>query len=145
MGIFISSSLPERHRAQLEELFFFNPGQRKMRTAIERSISQYGTPQITETGGRVRLTLPAIPDAQTFYIYPDEGAEELIGIALCIRKAQFFHVLFWGIKASHSFSMNPRAYVLLEIVQNLRSIAKRIVGIEYLSFDVGSTRQVLRV
>ena len=130
---------------KLEELFYFNPNQWKLREAMEEAVSQFGTPRITDSGGRLRLILRDIGEAQTLYLYKSGPKKILTGVVVYIREERRLRVLFWGVHPDYTFESMREKYLLLEMVDALKKVAKRIVGIEMISFRFGSREHTLRV
>src|ERR1035441_5657117 len=103
----LSSSLEARDVENLEQLFYFNPNQWKLRKALEAAVEQYGTPQILNSSGKWRVMLPKIEGAQSLYLYRKKQEAELIGVMLYIRKEAFLKVLFWGLKPGFTSQAIP--------------------------------------
>ena len=142
---YLTSKLNEEDLDELEELFYFNPNQWKLREAVEAAVGRFGTPRITDSGGALRMVLRDIGEAQTLYLYRSGSKQILTGVVVYIRDGPCLRILFWGVHPDYTFHSMPQKYLLLEIVDALKNTAKRIVGIETISFRFGSREHTLRI
>jgi hypothetical protein len=142
---YLTSNLNEEDVEALEELFYFNPNQWKLRESVEAAVSQFGTPRITNCGGKLRMILPDVGEAQTLYLYKSGRKHILAGVVVYIRQEQLLRVLFWALHPDYTFSTNPDNYLLLKMVDALKDTAKRIVGVQMISFRFGAREYKLRI
>ena len=142
---YLTSKLNKEDLEALEELFYFNPNQWKLRESVEAAVSQFGTPQIANRGGTLRVILPDIGEAQTLYLYRSGRKHILTGVVVYIREEHVLRVLFWALHPDYTFGSQPESYLLLEMVDALKKTAKRVVGIEMISFRFGAREHTLRI
>ena len=142
---YLTSKLDREDLGALEELFYFNPNQWKLREAVEAAVGRFGTPRITNHDGRLRMILPDIGEAQTLYLYESGRKHILTGVVVYIREENFLRVLFWGLHPDYTSGSKPQTYLLLQMVDELKNTARRIVGIETISFRFGSREHTLRI
>lgn len=142
---YLTSSLNGEDLEDFERLFYFNPNQWKLRESVEAAVSQFGTPRITNCGGKLRMTLPEMADAQTLYLYKSGRKHILTGVVVYIRQEQLLRVLFWALHPDYTFSTNPDNYLLLKMVDALKDAARRIVGVQMISFRFGAREYKLRI
>lgn len=142
-GYFISSSLAARDQDALEELFYFNPNQAKIRESVEAAVRQFGTPQMKTEAGRCRLVLPQIGEGQTMYLYKSGRIPVLAGVMIYVRDGNCLRILFWGLHPDHTCSARPQSYLLLEMIEALKQAGRKIVGIEKISFRFGAREHFL--
>jgi len=142
---YLTSKLKREDVDALEQLFYFNPNQWKLRESVEAAVSQFGTPRITNSDGTLRMVLPDIGDAQTLYLYKSGRKHVLTGVVVYIREENLLRVLFWGLHPDYTFRSDPRTYLLLKMVDALKNAAKRIVGVQMIRFRFGSREYTLRV
>jgi hypothetical protein len=142
---YLTSKLNKEDLGALEELFYFNPNQWKLRESVEAAVSQFGTPRITNCDGTLRMVLPDIGEAQTLYLYKTGPKQILTGVVVYIREEHLLRVLFWALHPDYTLGSQPESYLLLEMVDALKKTSKRIVGIEMISFRFGSREHRLRI
>src|SRR5690349_5111476 len=94
---YLTSNLNSDDLEALERLFYFNPNQWKLRESVKAAVSQFGTPRITNCGGKLRMTLPDIGEAQTLYLYKSGRKHFLTGVVVYIREGHLLRVLFWAL------------------------------------------------
>jgi len=133
--LILKSILSSNYREELEELLFFHPQQDKVHDGIVYSIEKYGVPQITEKHHCLYIEFEKYPDAQTLYAFDKIGnIEKLIGALIYYRtNTETIEVLHIDIKDKYTLT-GPLAnkQVMLWLILNLRSIAKKIKGVRYI-------------
>jgi len=142
---FVTSKLADEDVQDLEDLFYFNPNQWKLKESVEAAVRQYGAPIIEKSDGKLRLSLTRIEQGQTLYLYEAGPKSILAGVVVYIRDGRRLKVLFWGLKPKYTVQYTPNQYLLIEIVNALRKVGKSIVGIELICYRFGSREYSLRV
>lgn len=142
---YLTSKLNQEDLGALEQLFYFNPNQWKLRESVEAAVGQFGTPRIINCGGTLRMVLPDIGEAQTLYLYKSGTQDILAGVVVYIREECLLRVLFWALHPDYTLGSQPESYLLLEMVDALKKTAKRIVGIETITFRFGAREHRLRI
>jgi hypothetical protein len=128
-SIGITSKLPVRHRVALEQLLFFNVNQHRVRHGIQQSIETYGVPEIYEQDGGLRVRVGDIADVQTLFAISETGKP--IGVAVFVRSAhERFAVLHLGVDPTWGPTPDVGTRVLLKLMHEIRSTARRTRGVE---------------
>jgi hypothetical protein len=117
------------HRNALEQLLFFNVNQHRVRNGIQLSIDTYGVPEIYEQDGGLRVRVGEIADVQTLFAVSDQGTP--LGVAVFVRSAhERLAVLHLGVEPTSGKAHDGNTRVLLKLLHEIRSTARRTRGIE---------------
>ncbi len=128
-SIGITSKLPVHQRAALEQLLFFNVNQHRVRVGIQQSIETYGVPEIHEQDGGLRVRVGDIDGVQTLFAVSDSGRP--LGVAVFVRSAhERFAVLHLGVDPRLSMTPELNTRVLLKLMHEIRSAARRTRGVD---------------
>ncbi len=131
-SIEITSKLPTNQRAALEQLLFFNVNQHRVRVGIQQSIETietYGVPEIYEHDGGLRVRVGDIDGVQTLFAISDMGRP--VGVAVFVRSAhERFAVLHLGVEPRLSATPEVNTRVLLKLMHEIRSAARRTRGVD---------------
>jgi len=128
-SIAITSKLPLDQRAALEQLLFFNVNQHRVRIGIQQSIETYGVPEIFEQDGGLRVRVGDIAGVQTLFAVTDLGRP--VGVAVFVRSAhERFAVLHLGVEPGLSIAREVNTRVLLKLMHEIRSAARRTRGVD---------------
>lgn len=121
--------MPLDQRSALEQLLFFNVNQHRVRVGIQQSIETYGVPEIYEHDGGLRVRVGEIAGVQTLFAVSDLGRP--LGVAVFVRSAhERFAVLHLGVEPRLSMSPEANTRVLLKLMHEIRSAARRTRGVE---------------
>ena len=127
-AIVITSRLPKEQHSALEHLLFFNVNQHRVRLGIQQSIETYGVPEIFEQDDCLRIRVGNVAGAQTLFAVSAEG--RLLGVAVFVREArERFVVLHVGVEPRLGGSMDVNTPVLLKLMHEIRSAARRTRGV----------------
>ena len=128
-SIGITSKLAADQRTALEQLLFFNVNQHRVRIGIQQSIETYGVPEIYEHDGGLRVRVGDIAGVQTLFAISEFGRP--LGVAVFVRSAhERFAVLHLGIEPRLSLTPEANTRVLLKLMHEIRSAARRTRGVE---------------
>jgi len=128
-SIGITSKLPVDQRNALEQLLFFNVNQHRVRVGIQQSIETYGVPEIYEEDGSLRIRVGDIGGVQTLFAVSDLGKP--LGVAVFVRSAhERFAVLHLGVEPRLSETPDLNTRVLLKLMHEIRSAARRTRGVD---------------
>jgi hypothetical protein len=128
-SIGITSTLPANQRFALEQLLFFNVNQHRVRVGIQQSIETYGVPEIYEQDGGLRVRVGDIAGVQTLFAISDLGRP--LGVAVFVRSAhERFAVLHLGLEPRLSATPEINTRVLLKLMHEIRSAARRTQGVD---------------
>lgn len=142
-GYFITSELEAGKAAELEELFFFNPNQWRIRKSVEAVIQEYGTPQITVFHGRVQMVLENTEGYQTLYLRHRVAEDRLVGTIVYVREQEALRVLFFALQPEHTMEALGGVNPLVMMFEALKEIGRRIVGVKSILYT--SDRKELRL
>jgi hypothetical protein len=121
--------LPVHHRTALEQILFFNVNQHRVRVGIQQSIETYGVPEIHEQDGGLRVRVGDIDGVQTLFAVSDIGRP--LGVAVFVRSAhERFAVLHLGLDPRLSMTPELNTRVLLKLMHEIRSAARRTRGVD---------------
>jgi hypothetical protein len=128
-SIGITSKLAADQRTALEQLLFFNVNQHRVRVGIQQSIETYGVPEIYEHDGGLRVRVGDIAGVQTLFAISEFGRP--LGVAVFVRSAhERFAVLHLGVDPRLSLTPEMNTRVLLKLMHEIRSAARRTRGVE---------------
>lgn len=128
-SIGITSKLPADQRNALEQLLFFNVNQHRVRLGIQQSIETYGVPEIYEQDGGLRVRVGDIAGVQTLFAVSEVGRP--LGVAVFVRSAhERFAVLHLGVEPRLNASPEINTRVLLKLMHEIRSAARRTRGVD---------------
>jgi hypothetical protein len=121
--------LPADQRNALEQLLFFNVNQHRVRLGIQQSIETYGVPEIHEQDGSLRVRVGDVAGVQTLFAVSDLGKP--LGVAVFVRSAhERFAVLHLGVEPRLRESPDVNTRVLLKLMHEIRSAARRTRGVD---------------
>jgi hypothetical protein len=141
----VSSTLLAADQPALETLFFFNDNQARLREAVVRAVARYGVPTILRSEGKIRIVLPSIENAQTLYLRTNDLNPVLVGVVVYVRENRQLKILFWALRPDKTCQAHPGNYVLLEILEMIKEVGRRIVDVDFIAFEFGSREFKLRV
>jgi hypothetical protein len=125
----ITSKLAAEQRPALEQLLFFNVNQHRVRVGIQQSIDTYGVPEIYEQDGGLRIRVGDIAGVQTLFAISGDGKP--VGVAVFARSArERFAVLHLGVEPRSSSRAHQSTRVLLKLMHEIRSTARRTRGVD---------------
>jgi hypothetical protein len=130
-----SSILPVDRRDELEAMMFFNPQQGDHESSINASILSYGFPKIIQEEDYLRIGIEG-KEVQTLYAFVLRGKlEELAGVIVYTRiSPDTLVLLHMAVKPEYSYADGYKnELVLVRMLAQIRSIAKRIKGVKNLS------------
>ena len=136
MNLEFSSRVPQRCRAALEELLFFNPDQHRVREGILHSLERFGQPRLEEGAEGLSVRIGE-HEAQTLFAYDrDRRSPAPIGAVIFLRTAppeiSIVHVAVHPRYAGQGSKSDVGLGVSL--VEKVKEIASRIVGVERVIF-----------
>jgi hypothetical protein len=127
--IVITSKLGIEQRPALEQLLFFNVNQHRVRLGIQQSIEIYGVPEIYVQDGGLRVRVGDIEGVQTLFAVSGTGRP--LGVAVFVRLAhERFVVLHLGVEPRLRQTMDVNTPVLLKLMHEIRSAARRTRGVD---------------
>jgi hypothetical protein len=118
---------------------FFHPQQGEHESSINSSILSYGFPRIIQESDYLRIGIEG-KEVQTLYAFVNRGKlEDLAGVIVYTRTSEDTLVLVhMAVKPEYSYADGYKnELVLVRMLAQLRSIAKRIKGVKKLSIAYG--------
>lgn len=140
-----SSHLESSYREELDQLFFFNPRQYRVKNQVLAAVSQYGPPEIRETGGSITLGVKHFQGAQALFILPAGKRAPLMGGLIYIREADRLIVLYLALKPAFTKSWQGSCALLVSVTDALRAVARQINGVTLIEFRVGARLSLIRI
>ena len=137
----IKSTLDVDQRAALEHLFFFNVNQERVRPGIQYSVENYGVPEIIEERGSLRIRVGDIDNVQTLFAVSHFGTPVGVAVYVCLAHERFV-VLHVVVEPRLRSSNEVNTPVLLELMREIRSTARRTPGIARIELGYNHRRAV---
>ncbi len=142
-SIRITCKLALDQRSALEQLLFFNVNQHRVRLGIQQSIETYGVPEIYEHEGSLRIRVGSVPGVQTLFAVSETGHP--LGVAVFVRLAEArFVVLHLGVEPRLRSSLEVNTPVLLKLMHEIRSAARRTRGVDRIELVYKQERHAVR-
>jgi len=140
----ITCKLALDQRSALEQLLFFNVNQHRVRLGIQQSIEIYGEPEIYEQDGSLRIRVGDMPGVQTLFAVSETGHP--LGVAVFVRLAEErFVVLHLGVEPRLRSSLDVNTPVLLKLMHEIRSAARRTRGVDRIELVYKQERHAMRL
>lgn len=137
----IKSTLDVDQRAALEHLFFFNVNQERVRPGIQYSVENYGVPEIIEERGSLRIRVGDINNVQTLFAISHFGTPVGVAVYVCLAHERFV-VLHVVVEPRLRSSNEVNTPVLLELMREIRSTARRTPGVDRIELGYNHRRAV---
>jgi hypothetical protein len=133
MGRFnFTSRLEELHRSDLESLLYFNPEQGRVIGAIERTLADWGIPEIGTEGEWLKITLGSGPQIQALYAI-DVTAEtaSLAGVVIFTRSSEeTLDLLHMAVNDGYAASgPHGEERLAVQMLCRVRELARRLRGV----------------
>jgi len=139
MSFTISPTLECDQRNALEHMFFFNVNQHRVLPGIQHSIAHYGVPEIIEENGTLTIRVGELHNVQTLFAVSENGAP--LGVAVFVHMPdERFVVLHLVVQPRLRSSVDLNTPVLLELIREIRSTARRMRGVEKVEMVYNATR-----
>lgn len=145
IGVEFKSYVAAAHRAELEQLVFFNACQTRVWQDIADAVERFGPPELVGEGERLRVRLRDEPDVQCLFAIEIPSGRP-VGLAVYMRPdREHITVLHVGV-AEDFASGGPRAdeFLLLRLLRELRRCSRRVKGVRRLELFYLRGRQELR-
>lgn len=127
----VTSQIDARWHSVLERMLFFNDQQHTVRARVAAAVERYGSLQIEQEAGWLRLRLERLPDAQALYCVLADGRP--VGCIVYSRDAvERFLVLHVAVEPAYTArgGMAEGGEILLRLVGAVRAAARRTRGVE---------------
>jgi hypothetical protein len=139
MNLVFSSKVQTQCRAAVENLFFFNPLQYRVRDDIVSALERYGEPRIEENGESLYLRVGA-DDAQSLFAFDSSRPNgDPVGVVVFLRTSRTDVVIVHiAVHPDYAFRGRHAASGLgLALMEKVKGIASQIRGIERMVLSYG--------
>jgi hypothetical protein len=136
MELIFASKAPKEHREAVEQLFFFNPQQSRMREGIINSLEKFGLPRLEVNEDFLSVKVADV-EAQTLFVFKRNKAKSTpIGVVVFLRTSrEEIGILHIAVDEQHSLHGSRSGLGLgVVLMEKVREIAARIVGVERIVF-----------
>lgn len=143
------SILPKALRSELEELLYFHPEQGRFQKTIMDSVSRYGAPTIVSDafGEGVVVTIGSLGPVQCLFALDSdfESGEHLAGVVPFHRPTpERIDVLHIVVAPDYLLGSGYSGGSLaIEMIEEVRSSARRIKGVDAVALHYGRGGEVL--
>ena len=131
MNLVFLSKVTKDARPALEELFFFNPRQYRVREGIVNSLGQFGHPRIEDTPNGLSIRV-GDHEAQTLFVFDqDRRGSDPVGVVVFIRTSPT-EIAIMHVAVHPDYALQGRRAGLglaLILIEKVKEIASRIVGV----------------
>jgi hypothetical protein len=128
--VFLSKATKDA-RPALEELFFFNPRQYRVREGIVNSLGKFGHPRIEDTANGLSIRV-GDHEAQTLFAFDqDRRGGDPVGVVVFIRTSPP-EIAIMHVAVHPDYALQGRHAGLglgLILIEKVKEIASRIVGV----------------
>ncbi|MGO8676096.1 MAG: hypothetical protein ACLQVX_09520 [Limisphaerales bacterium] len=132
MNLVFSSKAPCGSREAVENLFFLNPRQYRVRDSILGAVEQFGQPRLEEKGDGVSLRI-GDTDVQTLFAFDaNRPASDPIGVVAFLRDSPA-RLMIVHLAVDPDYALRGRRGGLglgLALIEKVKEIASRIVGVQ---------------
>lgn len=143
-----SSSLPLEHREEAERILFFNLQQEKMKQGIRAVSKTYGLPKlvVSEDDARLRMATAKGLDVQTLFVSArGVGADRPVGAIVFTREENALVALYMAVHEDFSSTGKfAGEKLMIRMLKELESIARRVRGVEVLELYLGGDTPVAK-
>ena len=134
-----TSILKPEFGEELEQLIFFNPGQRTIHADIVASIEKFGAPSVYIDSGCLRVKVEKLDEVQTLFAL---DGDTLAGV-LVYSRVLFEHLTVIYIAVDQEYSSHGKfaqEMLVMRMFELLRDSARRIKGVESIRIIRGGNR-----
>lgn len=137
----ITPRLSSDQRSALEHLFFFNANQHRVLPGIQHCIASYGVPVIGESDDGLEIRIGDLAGVKTLFAVSELGSPlgAAVFVQLPTRRFVLLHLVVGPLLRS---SLDINLPVLLELMREIRSAARRADGVDRLEIGYNALRSV---
>lgn len=133
----LTSQLKVEYYDELEKLFFFNTRQSRLTEQITKAVSDFGSPQLVNNNGYLRIHIGKMDDVQTLYaMQSTDSRPALIGVLVYYRRSST-EITVLHSALDHEYLRQAGLasdFVFVEILRRFRWKLRQVKGMELLSF-----------
>ena len=130
------------YKKELENLLFFNIEQKRVLPGIEASIEKFGIPKIIKNEDNINIVTGKNQEVQSLFALTADNKEELAGVIIFTRVSKSeLSVIHMAIKGDFVIDRSyGNSFLALRMIEEVKKIASRIKGIEYLTILYSSKK-----
>ncbi len=131
-----TSLLKQEYQKELEQLLFFNPGQKSMLAAIVDSVEKFGSPNIVVNNGHLGINVEKLDGVQTLFALDDN---KLVGILVYSRlSTESLTVIHIVVDQDYSSDGEfAKDMLMMRLLELLRNCARRVSGVKTIRIICG--------
>ena len=136
MELEFASKVPKEYREAVEELFFFNPQQSRVREGIINSLEKFGLPRLEVKDDFLSVQIADV-EAQTLFAFrKTKRKSDPVGVVVFLRTCrEEIGILHIAVSSDYSLRGSKANLGLgIQLMEKVREIAARIVGVERIYF-----------
>ncbi len=143
-SVYFTSVLDRSYLSSLEELLFFNTNQSRISSEALSVMERYGIPRVVVNCERLRIVCGRSLNPQALYaVDTSEKSQPLIGVVIYTRENETLAVLQIAVHEDYTQKATPnRRPLLLDIVEEIRGIGRRIKGVESIAIFPGTAKEI---
>jgi hypothetical protein len=136
MNLVFSSKAPQKSRAALEELFYFNPLQHRVRAGIINSLEHFGHPRLEESTGGISICVGEHTPQTLFAFDRDTSGGDPVGVVVFMRTSSAdMAIMHIAVHPDYTLKKSTSDVGLgAVLIEKVREIAARIVGVQRIIF-----------
>jgi hypothetical protein len=136
MNLVFSSKVQKQSREAVENLFFLNPRQYRVREGITSALQEFGHPRLEEKDDSVYLRV-GDKDAQTLFAFDSSRpGGDPVGVVVFLRSSPT-DIVIVHLAVRPDYALQGRRAGLglgLALIEKVKEIASRIVGVQRILF-----------
>jgi len=145
--IFFRSKLPKQYKPEIEQIFYFNPHQRKHLPKIDEAVEVLGIPHLISKGNFLHFTFDHISSHQVLYAFDDESENaHLLGVVMFYRDAptdiKIMHIAID--ENCSSFGEFKEETIAARLVDEVKKISLALKNIDTLTLPYSNFKLKLR-
>ncbi|MGA9451198.1 MAG: hypothetical protein WBW41_07615 [Verrucomicrobiia bacterium] len=136
MNLVFSSKVQKQSREAVENLFFLNPRQYRVRDGITDALQKFGHPRLEEKDDNVYLRV-GDGDAQTLFAFDgNRPGGDPVGVVVFLRNSPTeIIIVHMAVQPDYALQGKHAGLGLgLALIEKVREIASRIVGVQRIVF-----------
>ncbi len=136
MNLIFFSKAPQKSRAALEELLYFNPRQHRVREGIINSLEHFGHPQLEESAGGISICVGEHTPQTLFAFDRDKPSGDPIGVVVFMRTSPAdMAIMHIAVHPDYALKKSASGVGLgTVLIEKVREIAARVVGVQRIIF-----------